>query len=169
VTTPLDSLRLIIFAVATAVLIGLGAWAYQHVKGIGDAEARAELQPKIDALTIERNNALTRLAEVEADRAKAEKASRDYQTELAGLRDAPVRHDPVRLCVEPAARPVARAPQAPAATRLNGSAAAAGVVPDGARADLVPGPDIGPELRALLLRADEVTSQARGLQSYCAD
>lgn len=165
----IDSARLIVALVATAIVLALGGWAYFHVKGIGADEVRSELQPKIDTLTIERDNAKTKLAEAEADRTKAEKASSDYQTELAGLRDAPVRRDPVRLCIQPAPRPVTRAPGPPAAAGLDGAATVTGLVSGGTGADLVPGPDLGPRLRALLRRADEVSGQARGLQAYCTD
>jgi hypothetical protein len=166
---PLDSVRLIGLAVATAVAIGGVAWGYQHVKGIGDAEARAELQPKLDAAVVKLANAEVRLAEAEADRTKAEGASRGYQDELAAIRDAPVRRDPVRLCVQSSPRAATGAAQAPATAGLSGSATATGLVSGGTGEDSVSGPDIGPELRALLRRADEVSGQARGLQSYCTD
>ena len=149
-------------ALAACIAIGLGANA--HVKRIGADEARAELAPRLDALTIERDRLDRELRQARADLKANEDASRAYQTELAALRDRPVRRDPVRLCVE---RPGRSSPIEAAAPGLAGGSAAAGLVHDAAGSDLVPGPDIGPDLRALAGRADRLSAQLRAVIDRC--
>ena len=148
--------RLIAYGLAGAALLG-GVFWFSHARytageAAGDARAAAAESA--------RDQAIATLQTERAERARLEKASHDYQTELAGLRAQPVVTTPVRLC-----RPAARVPAAATAAGGPGAAVpAAGVVPSGTGTDLVAGPDLGPGLRALARRADEVSAQGRAIQ-----
>lgn len=88
-------------------------------------------------------------------------ASKGYQDELSNLRSArdaaPVRS--VRLCV---------VPEGPAGTGQpsGGEPGPDGATPGSGGVPPQAGPDIGPELYALIDRADELSAQVRGLQEY---
>lgn len=101
------------------------------------------------------------VVQIKADAKIVANASIGYQSELAVLRErnSARPNTPVRLC-----RPTTEASvRIPAAERgPDGTTSAAGVVPPDA--GMRAGPDIGPQLRALAGRADEVTAQGRGLQ-----
>lgn len=94
---------------------------------------------------------------------EANAASEGYQDEIENLRvtRATAPAFPVRLCRKPAAAGLQLHPAEPGP---DGAGPAVGMVSGGGRADLEQGPDIGPELRDLLYRADQVSAQARGLQ-----
>lgn len=97
---------------------------------------------------------------------KAQEVSRDYQTELARLRDRPVSRVPARLCVSaPAPGRVPAAGTAPGGP--SAAVPAGGVVQsaDGTDTGVRAGPDIGPALRGLARRADEVSAQGRAVQA----
>lgn len=88
-------------------------------------------------------------------------ASSSYQAEITQLRARPVPTRIVRLCES--------TPKVPSATGADtahaGSDAAspaAGLVPP------TPGRNIGPDLYALIGRADELSAQCRGLQHFLA-
>lgn len=99
--------------------------------------------------------------QIKADAKVIAEASAGFQAELAALhqRRTGLPASPVRLC-RPTPATSVRVP-APG-TGSDGPATPAGVVPRGVGED--PGPDIGPALRALADRADEVSAQGRGLQ-----
>lgn len=150
-----------------AVVLGL-LWAgFSYVKGLGADEVRAELQPSIDTLTTDLASARAELELAKADRAKAQEASRGYQQELTDLRNRPVVRTPVRLCVQ-SVQAVPAAADAHATGRLDATPTATGTLSGPTGGDLVPGPDIGPELRQLVREADGLSAQVRGLQAYCA-
>ena len=102
------------------------------------------------------------VAQIKADAKIVADASAGYQSEIAVLRERDVTGPttPVRLC-RPTAAPGVRVPAAEPGS--NGTTAATGLVSDDA--GMRPGPDIGPQLRALANRADAVSAQARGLQT----
>lgn len=95
--------------------------------------------------------------------AQVHAASQGFQDELARLRNSRAIQPtaPVRLC---RTAPAAGVPLPTTQPGPDGAAATGGVVPEAAGGDPGAGPDIGPELRALADRADEVSAQARGLQ-----
>lgn len=142
--------------------------AYHEVRGQGESRARAELEPLIADLTVERDVAQAALALAEHDRRKAEDASRAYITEIESFSRLPVARGPVRVCVEPQQRPI-RPLAATAAARSAGTATPAGSLSVDAGGNSVPGPDIGPDLRALAGEADRVSARLRALQTYCTD
>ena len=87
-------------------------------------------------------------------------ASEGYQRELEDIRNRPVPSTPVRLCV--------KRPAVPAAGSGPGAAVPSpGVVQstDGTDTEMRAGRDIGPALRSLARRADEVSGQGRATQS----
>lgn len=112
----------------------------------------------------ELNNERATIAQIRADAKVVAAASAGYQFELTVLREraASAPNFPVRLC---RAAPAARVQIPATEPGLDGGIAAAGVVPRGDGEDSGSGPDIGPALRALADRADQVTAQARGLQN----
>lgn len=91
------------------------------------------------------------------------RASRGYQDELAEIAARPVPSSPVRLCIKPARR-AAGVPAGAAAGGPGAAVPAAGVVSSGDRADLVEGPDIGPDLRAFAVKCEQVSAQGRAIQ-----
>lgn len=68
---------------------------------------------------------------------------------------------PVRLCRNPAPA----APAAGAGSQGAGAAAAGGVVPGAVGEDPLQGPDVGPDVRALLMEAERVAAVARAAQA----
>ena len=93
----------------------------------------------------------------------AQAASAGYQRDLQDIRNRPVPTGPVRLCVP--ARPRVSAAGSPA-SGLGPATALAGVVPGPTGSDFEEGPDIRPDLNALILRCEDVSSQVRGLQAF---
>lgn len=148
--------------VLLAVVLTSGEMYLSHLLGKArkyDA-TKIELQKERDAhaRTIETNR--RQIAERDA-------ASRGYQSELSLLRER-VRAAPtpvVRLCPQPAPGPASH--DAPAAAAgLVPTPAAPGVVSGTTGtnpADPVPGPDIGPDLAALMDRADQLSAQLRAI------
>jgi len=101
----------------------------------------------------------SRLANAQIAMRAAQSASEDYQNELEIIRSRPVSTSPVRLCVNP--RVPARGRAQPGS---DAGSAPAGVVSSGDGPNLEEGPDIGPELRALARKADEVSARLRAHQ-----
>lgn len=135
-------------------LVAGGVWLWHH-------EA-FESGVKAEVAKVEAQQAKT-TAQLEARATTAEHA---HDTELNTLRDYRSTHpeQPVRLCVS------TPSVQAPAVVAVGRSAIAApGVIQPVPAGDSgvreQPGPDIGGLLEALAARADEVTAQARELQS----
>lgn len=92
----------------------------------------------------------------------ADKASEGYQDELRKLRearDAAPPGQPVRLCRTTAAPRVSIPAAQPGSTPAGSPT---GMVSAGVGEDTQPGPDIGPDLRTLAFRADELSAQLRG-------
>ena len=124
-------------------------------------QGRAELRPQIERLEAE-------LAAERADRARAERASASYQSEMERLRERAanrtVNRTPVRLCVSP---------QAPAiddpALRTNGSSATTGGDERTVGGDPKAGPDIGADLYALAATCDAENAKLRALQGWIKD
>lgn len=106
------------------------------------------------------------LAQIKVDAKIVADASAGYQSELAVLRERNLGRPatPVRLCRATSA-PVVSVP--PAERGPDGGGPGAGLVPDDP--GVHPGPDIGPQLRALADRADAVNAQARGLRKTADD
>jgi hypothetical protein len=109
----------------------------------------------------ERDDANATVAQIKADAKIVADASAGFQSELALLRERNLGrpNTPVRLC---RAAPAAGVRVPSAEPGPDGGASGAGLVSDDA--GVHPGPDIGPQLRALADRADTVTAQGRGLQ-----
>lgn len=100
-------------------------------------------------------------------RAYREDRSKEIAADEKRLADAaaavPAR--PVRLCVNPPV-PAATAGAGPQGA---GAAAGAGALPAGVGANPVPGPDIGPDVRALMLEAERVLGVARAGQRHAVE
>jgi hypothetical protein len=124
-------------------------------------QGRAELRPQIERLEAE-------LAAERADRARAERASASYQSEMERLRERAanrtVNRTPVRLCVTPAAPPAGDA-----ALRTNGSTTTTGSDERKAGGDPKAGPDIGADLYALAAACDAENAKLRALQGWVKD
>lgn len=137
--------RIWLYAGLGAVLLAGGLWVrHEWIKG---REAIAEAQELRKTLAAER-----------AAKVAADTASKGYQDELERLRNRPVSREPIRLCV--------RSPKVPAVAAAAGPrppAPAGGVVSGGNGTDHQEGPDIGPDLRELARRADEVSAQLRAV------
>lgn len=89
----------------------------------------------------------------------AQRAAKDYHDELETIRNRSAPGGPVRLCVDPAV------PGADSTAGAGGTAPASGLVSGAIGSDHQAGPDIGADLRALALRADELSAQMRALQA----
>lgn len=124
-------------------------------------QGRAELRPQIERLEAE-------LAAERADRARAERASASYQSEMERLRERAanrtVNRTPVRLCVTPAAPPAGDAAQG-----TDGAATTAGSDDRPAGSDPKAGPDIGADLYALAAACDAENAKLRALQGWIKD
>lgn len=124
-------------------------------------QGRAELRPQIERLEAE-------LAAEKADRARAERASASYQSEMERLRERTARaaanRGPVRLCVIPTAPPAGDA-----ALRTNGSTTTTGSDERTAGSDPKAGPDIGADLYALAAACDAENAKLRALQGWVKD
>ena len=121
-------------------------------------QGRAELRPQIERLEAE-------LAAERADRARAERASASYQSEMERLRDRAVNRSPVRLCLNTPAAP----PTGDAAQGTDGAAAPAGSDDRPAGSDPKAGPDIGADLYALAAACDAENAKLRALQGWVKD
>ena len=169
--TPLSALpahtliRLIIGAAIACALLAIAIGGYAAIKEHGAREVRDELEPRMKVLAAERNAAQAALVRAEREAQLNEESSNAYQQELGRLRDRPHNTGPVRLCRD------ARVPglDGAAASGSQATAAAGGVVQLATGTDLgvVPGPDIGPELRGLAKRADELSAQTRAVLQRC--
>lgn len=152
-----------VYALIVAAIFGAGCKA-----GYSIAQARADAAFSKQAR--EYQSALKSAREAErASYAAAQARSKEYQDELDRLRNRPVVRTPVRLCVSaPAAGGMP--PAGPAAGGPGATVPAGGVVQpaDGTDPSLRPGPDIGPALRGLARRADEVSAQGRAVQAKAA-
>ncbi len=140
--TPLAYIKL---GLAAVVLIALG-WLALIVNGW-----------RQDSLRVEEVE--TELSTLKAAQEASQKASEGYQNELEAIRNRPVPASPVRLC-KPARVPPAGgrpSPTVPPADVVSGT--------DGTDPEVRGGPDIGPALRSLAKRADEVSAQGRATQS----
>ena len=124
-------------------------------------QGRAELRPQIERLEAE-------LAAERADRARAERASASYQSEMERLRERTlnrtVNRTPVRLCVSPSAPPAGDA-----ALRTNGSTTTTGSDERKVGGDPKAGPDIGADLYALAAACDAENAKLRALQGWVKD
>lgn len=124
-------------------------------------QGRAELRPQIERLEAE-------LAAERADRARAERASASYQSEMERLRERTlnrtVNRTPVRLCVSPPAPPVGNP-----ALRTNGSPATTGSDERKVGGNPKAGPDIGADLYALAAACDAENAKLRALQGWVKD
>jgi hypothetical protein len=123
-------------------------------------QGRAELRPQIERLE-------TALAAERADRARAERASDSYQSEMERLRERTlnrtVNRTPVRLCVTPT-------PQGGAASEGTNDPAPTPRSDDGsARSNPQAGPDIGADLYALIAACDAENAKLRALQGWILD
>ena len=137
-----------------ALVFAAGIWAWGYKSGVGHTTARWDRER--DKVAAEHVQELERAQQaLIAAHARAAEASNDYQAELERLRARPVDRRPVRLCREPARVPAA----GPDPGRPGAPPASGGLGDEGTQ------PDIGPDLYALAARCDEVTAQARGLQS----
>lgn len=134
---------------------------------VGSSLTAARYQAREAQQAREYQSVLARAREAERrSYEKAQEVSRDYQAELARLRDRPVSRVPARLCVSATAP--GRVPATGPATGGPGAAVPAGGVvqpADGPDTGVRAGPDIGPALRGLARRADEVSAQGRGVQA----
>ena len=123
-------------------------------------QGRAELRPEIERLE-------AALAAEKADRARAERASDAYQSEMESLRQraasSAANRPPVRLCVAPD-------PQGRAAPEGTDDSTPAPRSDDGApRNDPQAGPDIGADLYALVAACDAENAKLRALQGWILD
>jgi hypothetical protein len=116
-----------------------------------------------DAAVAERDRTQQNFNAYRDDIGRRDAASKGYHDELEKLRTglaarpAPV----VRLC-QPAVLPAA----APAAAGPVAAAPAGGLVSPAAGQAVETGPNIGPELDALMLRADGLSAQLRAVHRY---
>jgi hypothetical protein len=132
-----------IAAVVAVLGFGVAKYNYHHARSVRLGEVEQQM------------------VALKASQAASHKASEGYQNELKTIRDRPVSNAPVRLCVKP--RPTVPATgSGPSAT-----VPAPGVVSgaDGTDSEVRGGPNIGPALRSLARRADEVAAQGRSTQS----
>ncbi len=152
-------------------LAGLGIvaacllWVFLVVKGWhDDSQALPGVKRDRDA-AIATAEQVTKDMLAEASRlATVNKGLSDENETLRGIRAAtPVRS--VRLCL-PARSPNQADPAAPGGS--DAGPAGAGSLPEGAGRDPEPGPEIGPDMYALMDEADEVVRRARGGQAYMA-
>ena len=124
-------------------------------------QGRAELRPQIERLEAE-------LAAERADRARAERASASYQSEMERLRQRTARaaanRSPVRLCVAPTAPPAGDAAQG-----TDGAPTPAGSDDRPVGSDPKAGPDIGADLYALAAACDAENAKLRALQGWVKD
>lgn len=141
--------------ILAAVLIGAGALIWRiHAWHAGYIELGHEKACDVGTLCAER--AAAQVAEtqrkVAEQQAKQSEAATRYEVEIATLNARPVRT--VRLCNEANSGVVRDAAVAGAADQAS---TAAGVLP------ATPGRDIGPELHQLLVEAESVSAQLRGV------
>lgn len=137
------------------ILGGLGAWKINSWRIAADDRDRA---------IAERDMAIADLNFYINALRDAQKASNDYQKELANIRIANSRERTpvVRLCKQPTvSKP---RPLPPAGSGPHDSPASAGPLPPATEVQV--GPDIGPGLFADADRSDELSAQVRGLQAY---
>lgn len=148
------------------LLVGLCiAWLLAVVKGWHDdsqtlpgvKQELKESRRQTEQVRAEWKAEATRLVAINEGLSNENQILRDQRAAI------PVRS--VRLCS--AARPASPADPA-AAGRVDEAAAGAGVLQEEGRWDPEPGPDIGPELYALMDEADDMLRRYRGLQQWAA-
>lgn len=124
-------------------------------------QGRAELRPQIERLE-------AALAAERADRARAERASASYQSEMERLRERTinraVNRTPVRLCVSPAATTIDDT-----SLRTTGTTSPTGSDNRQAGSDPQAGPDIAADLYALAAACDAENAKLRALQGWVKD
>ena len=140
-------LQLIASAIIVIVVIALGGlvlhWKNQAAK--------------VPGLRQEIKDYAAQIEQFKLDVAASNAASAGYQAELDRLRNArTVGPTPVVRVCKPAKVPAGGSTQ----PGSDGAGSAGGVLP------LEPGPDIGPPLYSDADRADELSAQVRGLQTY---
>ena len=156
-------IKLAVYAAIVAAIFGAG-WK----TGSSLTTARWEHAAAKQAADYQSSLKAAREAE-RASYAKAQQISRGYQDEIDRLRSQPIVRTPVRLCRD--ATNSSRVSATGPTTGGPGPAAPAGGVvssTDGTDPSVRPGPDIGPALRGLARRADEVSAQGRGIQAHDA-
>jgi hypothetical protein len=155
---PTLSFQLVWIALVAGLIVGaFGGWRVTAWMSQGQ-----KLFAVRTALATERATAQKNIDDLQEQVANLQEASHVYQDELAALRARPVVTEPVRLCIQPGRSRVSQA--LAAEPRSNAAAASTGILQPGRGANLEAGPDIGPDLRALWRKADEVLAQCRGLQ-----
>lgn len=165
-----SDIRALIGLAAVVLVVLFGVWGFKAIEDRGASRVRAELQPQVDDLARQLASVKAERDAAERDRATAEEASRGYQQELEDLQLVPVSRVPVRLCLTaPTGARLPATAAAEAAAGLDAGRPAAGSLSVAAGGDLVPGPDVGPQLRQLVREADEVSARLRGLQAYCTE
>lgn len=145
--------RLWLYLAAAAAIGGLlwivDGWRRDSNK-LESAEARTA--------QIERDAKAT-IAEMERRYAESQQASEGYQNELQTIRNRPISVSPVRLCKQSSVPKAGPAPSGSGSTIPR-----AEPLPEPVGSDPEPGPDIGPSLRELAKRCDEVSAQGRAIQ-----
>lgn len=156
---PVPTLPLVGYAALAGALIGgLAGWQLKTWTSQG-----RELIAVRSALASERASHEKDLKDLRKQVKDAQDASQSHLDELATLRARPVPTAPVRLCRE--SRPGVSS-TAPSTTGIPEAAAGTGLLQPERRRDSEPGPDIGPELRALWREADELLALCRGAQRF---
>lgn len=150
--------RLAAYGIAGAVLAILATVAWVTVTGWRrDALALPGVEMRLAAT----------IAAEETARAFRAARSREVAADESALAAAAARLParPVRLCINPAPA------GASAGTGSEGArtAAAAGLVPATVGGDPLQGPDVGPDVRALMLEAERVAAVARAAQAYAIE
>lgn len=133
----------------------------------GSGHASGQWERAAAKQAAEYQSSLARAREAErASYAKSQEVSRAYEDELERLRAAPVDRRPVRLCLE-TPRPAGMPAAGTAAGKPGEAVPAGGLVQSAGGIDpaMWPGPNIGPALRGVARRADEVSAQGRRIQS----
>lgn len=153
---------LILRLLAGAVVAGCIAWIILVLKSWHDDSAALPGVRQELSQSIQRNEQLRKDNAAEVNRAWT--IADKYRVELAELKRvrAALPARVVRLCIESAAGVPAGSGGAAAPGGDDGSTAGAGLLPQTPRA----GPDIGPDLYALIDQADEFVPAFRALQDY---
>lgn len=137
---------ILLFVSVIGAAIGTGFWLKE--------QGRKELRPVVERLESE-------LAAERALRLRNEETLNAYQKELDALRNRPRPASPVRLCIPP---PVSKPPKSTGST--DGPSSQNGSDAGQAGGGVVPGPDIGPELRQLAFDCDAENAKLRALQNW---
>jgi hypothetical protein len=146
------------YAPHAALALGVALLAVFTVHTLRE-QGRNEIRPQVERLE-------TALAAEKADRARAERASDAYQSEMALLRSRAdsraAARSPVRLCLDAPAVPAS----GQAAQRTDGAATETRRDDRPTGGDLEAGPDIGAELYALAAVCDAEIAKLRALQGW---